>query len=91
MVRKVQRGGTARFAYAAASWVGSLRQDNEDAWGISEDRSLFVVADGCGGRGSGRSAADISVACVLRETPHFDGLRSPPADTVGLRESGAPE
>jgi serine/threonine protein phosphatase PrpC len=38
---------------------------NEDAFGASDDGMLFVVADGCGGRSSGRRASDLAVQCIL--------------------------
>ena len=39
--------------------------ENEDAFGVSDVGSVFVVADGCGGRSSGRRASDLAVRCIL--------------------------
>jgi serine/threonine protein phosphatase PrpC len=32
---------------------------------MDDDATLFVVADGCGGRSSGRRASDLAVKCIL--------------------------
>lgn len=56
-------GRTSLVDYAAAATPGSRRSVNEDAFGIFEGDNVFVVADGCGGRSSGRDAADRTVAC----------------------------
>jgi protein phosphatase len=55
-----------QLTYAAASIIGRCRKHNEDAWGASEAARVFVVADGCGGRGPGRPAADAVVSTLLR-------------------------
>ncbi len=50
-------------AYAGTSIVGRLREVNEDAWRALPSGNAFVVVDGCGGRSSGRVAADLTVQC----------------------------
>lgn len=55
-------GRTALVEYAAATTLGARRLENEDAFGIFEASHVFIVADGCGGRSSGRRAAHLTVA-----------------------------
>jgi PPM family protein phosphatase len=57
-----QSGRTALVEYAAGTTTGARRVENEDAFGIFETTHVFVVADGCGGRSSGRRAANLAVA-----------------------------
>jgi serine/threonine protein phosphatase PrpC len=52
--------------YAGASVTGRHREINEDAWGVVESASVFVVADGGGGDASGRLAADLAVTSFRR-------------------------
>ena len=53
-------------SWAAASETGRQRSHNEDAWGQHES-SVFVVADGMGGRPGGAVAATAAVAALLDE------------------------
>jgi protein phosphatase len=62
-------GGTALVEYAAATTTGAYRVDNEDAFGVFETSHVFVVADGCGGGSSGRSAADRAIASFAVRPP----------------------
>jgi serine/threonine protein phosphatase PrpC len=61
-----QSGTTSLVEYAAGTTIGSRREANEDAFGIFADSNIFVVADGCGGRSSGKSAANLTVANFAR-------------------------
>lgn len=65
MDRVVQQGETLGVRWAAGSCTGGCRDVNEDAFGVSDDGNWFVVADGCGGRSSGRRASDLAVQCIL--------------------------
>lgn len=56
--------------YAGASATGRSREINEDAWGAVESASVFIVADGGGGEGGGRLAADLAVTSFRR---YFSG------------------
>ncbi len=51
---------------------------NEDAFGVFEGNNAFVVADGCGGRSSGESAARLTIECFRRvlqeQVTSIDGL-----------------
>ncbi len=56
---------------AAMSDVGMCRTLNEDNWGweqLSEDVSVFVVADGMGGHDGGEIASELAVKVVLDGT-----------------------
>ncbi|HUT29332.1 MAG TPA: Stp1/IreP family PP2C-type Ser/Thr phosphatase [Sedimentisphaerales bacterium] len=47
------------FCWGAASDVGMLRQDNQDAFIVEPEPGLFMVADGMGGHRGGALAANI--------------------------------
>jgi len=77
-------GRTSLTEYAAGTTTGSRRTVNEDAFGVFEERHVFVVADGCGGvMASGRSAANRTVASFAH--PPLDGDPGlPGADPLAL-------
>jgi protein phosphatase len=54
--------------YAGMSDVGMVRTLNEDNWGwekISEDVSIYVVADGMGGHDGGEIASELAVKTII--------------------------
>jgi protein phosphatase len=56
--------------------VGRQRQHNEDAWLVSDDSRLFLVADGMGGHAAGEIASRIAVDSVsefILHTKEDDG------------------
>jgi len=59
-------GDSSVSSWAAASETGRQRSHNEDAWG-QRAGSVFVVADGMGGRPGGAIAATAAVAALLDE------------------------
>jgi serine/threonine protein phosphatase PrpC len=80
---KERSGRTSLVEYATATATGSRRTVNEDAFGVFEERNVFVVADGCGGLSSGRSAANLTVASFARPPP-AGGPGSTGADPLAL-------
>ena len=55
-----------RVEHAAASHVGHVRADNEDAWRIDQSIPLFAVADGMGGHDAGEVAATLCLQVFFR-------------------------
>jgi parallel beta-helix repeat protein len=49
---------------AAASDLGLVRRNNEDAFYVDADRGIFLVVDGIGGQAAGEKAAEIAVGRV---------------------------
>ncbi len=49
---------------AALTDIGLIRKNNEDAYWYDEERGIFVVADGVGGRQAGEVAAAMAVKYV---------------------------
>ncbi|MFI5303544.1 MAG: Stp1/IreP family PP2C-type Ser/Thr phosphatase [Nitrospiria bacterium] len=63
---------------SAISDIGKVRKGNEDSWGVFQDISLCIVADGMGGHKAGDIASKLAVETiyqVLRERKHSDDLR----------------
>jgi PPM family protein phosphatase len=54
-----------KVKYFGLSDIGRVRQRNEDAWGASLERLLFVLADGMGGHPAGDVAAQAAVDAVM--------------------------
>ena len=55
------------YKFSADSNQGKVRQINEDVFAVREDLGLVILADGMGGRNSGRLAASMAVDTVLSE------------------------
>jgi PPM family protein phosphatase len=64
-----RQGRTSLVEYATGTTTGSCREVNEDAFGVFEESNVFVVADGCGGRSFGKSAANLTVASFAHPRP----------------------
>src|SRR5579862_5556429 len=57
-------GVTVKFRAGVASDAGLLRVRNEDRHWVDEDRGVFLVVDGVGGRAAGEKAAEIAVDAI---------------------------
>ncbi len=56
-----------RVAHAAASHVGHVRANNEDAWRADPATHLYAVADGMGGHDSGEVASALCLQVFFRD------------------------
>jgi serine/threonine protein phosphatase PrpC len=62
-------GVTNRFRSGVATDPGLLRPRNEDRYSVDDDRGIFLVVDGVGGRAAGETAAETAVS-TIREYLH---------------------
>ncbi|GIW12729.1 MAG: hypothetical protein KatS3mg062_0168 [Tepidiforma sp.] len=71
-------GESGPFAWAAASDIGRMRHENQDAWVVREvcGGVLFAVADGMGGHPNGAWAARFACAALV------DALESSPPGQI---------
>ena len=75
---------------AGLSDVGRRRKSNEDSFAISEDGTLFIVADGMGGHAAGEVASRLAVESIER---HISGTdpRKEPTIPASFRSPGVDE
>jgi protein phosphatase len=68
---------------AAATSVGQVRQNNEDAWFVDAGAGLFIVSDGMGGHQAGEVAAQMVTAALPKLVAgRFAGACDPGPSTV---------
>ncbi len=77
-----------KFRFGAATHMGRVRDHNEDAFLLLEDRGLAMVADGMGGHNAGDVASRLAVEAVEEE--FADPTQSQSRGLLGLfrRRSG---
>lgn len=79
---------------AGLSDVGKRRKSNEDSFAISEDGTLFIVADGMGGHAAGEVASRLAVESIERHISGSDPRKEPtiPASfrSPGIDEASLP-
>ena len=79
---------------AGLSDIGRRRKSNEDSFAISEDGTLFIVADGMGGHAAGEVASRLAVESIERHISGTDPRKEPtiPASfrSPGVDEAGLP-
>jgi protein phosphatase len=71
-----------RLACAARTHTGSVREQNQDRFGVHPELGLFLVADGMGGAAAGEVAAQMAVelvseALVDADAPWPTGMTKP--------------
>ena len=62
--RRSGSGSAGAVRWGAATDVGRIREQNEDAFAVREDLGLFVVSDGMGGHAGGKVAAGTVVQAL---------------------------
>lgn len=62
---KATEGTLGALCWAAATDIGKVREENQDAFAVEPEAGLFMVADGMGGHRGGAAASEI----VARDLP----------------------
>ena len=65
---------TLRLRAGAATDVGRVRQVNQDAFLVEDDRGLYAVADGMGGHRGGEVASQVAIAALAAAYRDGDDL-----------------
>jgi PPM family protein phosphatase len=75
---------SAAVHYTASAQTdrGRKRPSNEDAFGISVERGVYVVCDGMGGAAAGEVASTLAVAEMMRLLTQSPWTSSPPVEAA---------
>jgi PPM family protein phosphatase len=70
------------YSATALTDRGRKRPSNEDAFGISAERGVYVVCDGMGGAAAGEVASTLAVAEMMRLLTQNPWTSSPPVEAA---------
>ena len=76
--------GQLKLRAAGATHVGRRRKNNEDAYVVRDDLTLYIVADGAGGHNMGEVASDLAVRSISQFFESRDASWSEELDALGL-------
>lgn len=67
-----------RIRVGAATDVGRVRKQNEDAFALAAEQGLLVVCDGMGGTAFGEVASQLAISTIMGQLNGSQGTTSPP-------------
>ncbi len=73
-----------RLRVGAATDVGRVRKQNEDAFALAAEQGLLIVCDGMGGTAFGEVASQLAVSTIMGQ---LNGSQNPPAPQT-VEEAG---
>jgi PPM family protein phosphatase len=74
-----------RIKVGAATDVGRVRKQNEDAFALAAEQGLLVVCDGMGGAAFGEVASQLAITAIMSQ---LNGSQEAPASPTAEEEGG---